>query len=145
MDVRGHNHKYKMLSLEKKDLFSIICIFSHPCFDVDTDLEPFTTYEYRVRGWNSFGPGSTDVMTVTTSEDKPWGLAPPRWSRRGERNDIVQLQWQAPARPNGECACLFNFLFLRVIVMCYKASSLSVPEFSCGWTQMLRRSFSGLF
>uniref|UniRef100_A0A3B5QN66 Usherin n=1 Tax=Xiphophorus maculatus TaxID=8083 RepID=A0A3B5QN66_XIPMA len=84
-----------------KDLFSIICIFSHPCFDVDTDLEPFTTYEYRVRGWNSFGPGSTDVTTVTTSEDKPWGLAPPRWSRQGERNDIVQLQWQAPARPNG--------------------------------------------
>uniref|UniRef100_A0A3B5LYR8 Usher syndrome 2A (autosomal recessive, mild) n=1 Tax=Xiphophorus couchianus TaxID=32473 RepID=A0A3B5LYR8_9TELE len=67
----------------------------------NTDLEPFTTYEYRVRGWNSFGPGSTDVTTVTTSEAKPWGLAPPRWSRRGERNDIVQLQWQAPARPNG--------------------------------------------
>ncbi|KAM4744035.1 usherin isoform 2-T2 [Anableps anableps] len=67
----------------------------------DTDLEPFTTYEYQVRGWNSFGPGSSDVMTVTTSEDKPWGVAPPRWSRLGERDDIVQLQWQAPARPNG--------------------------------------------
>ncbi|XP_014832285.1 PREDICTED: usherin-like isoform X1 [Poecilia mexicana] len=76
----------------------------------DTDLEPFTTYEYRVRGWNSFGPGSTDVTTVTTSEDKPWGLAPPRWSRLGERNDIVQLQWQAPARPNG---IITHYIVLR--------------------------------
>lgn len=54
-------------------------------------------------GWNSFGRGFSDVTTVTTSEDKPWGVAPPRWSRLGERNDIIQLQWQAPARPNGVC------------------------------------------
>nr|XP_046239587.1 usherin [Scatophagus argus] len=67
----------------------------------DSDLEPFTTYEYRVRGWNSFGQGSSHGTTVTTSEDKPWGVAPPRWSRLGERDDIIQLQWQAPARPNG--------------------------------------------
>uniref|UniRef100_A0A3B3X6F7 Usher syndrome 2A (autosomal recessive, mild) n=1 Tax=Poecilia mexicana TaxID=48701 RepID=A0A3B3X6F7_9TELE len=80
------------------------------CCILDTDLEPFTTYEYRVRGWNSFGPGSTDVTTVTTSEDKPWGLAPPRWSRLGERNDIVQLQWQAPARPNG---IITHYIVLR--------------------------------
>ncbi|XP_015250616.1 PREDICTED: usherin-like [Cyprinodon variegatus] len=67
----------------------------------DTDLEPFTTYAYRVMGWNSFGPGSSDVTTVTTSEDKPWGVAPPRWSCLSERDDIIQLQWEAPARPNG--------------------------------------------
>ncbi|AWP01780.1 putative usherin-like [Scophthalmus maximus] len=67
----------------------------------DFHLEPFTTYEYRVRGWNSFGRGSSGVTTVTTSEDKPWGVVPPRWSRPGGRDDIIQLQWQAPARPNG--------------------------------------------
>ncbi|KAM6942982.1 usherin [Xenentodon cancila] len=67
----------------------------------DFDLEPFTTYEYRVKGWNSFGWGFSNVTTVTTNEDKPWGVAPPRWSRLGERDDIIQLQWQAPARPNG--------------------------------------------
>ncbi|XP_008295345.1 usherin-like, partial [Stegastes partitus] len=76
----------------------------------DSDLEPFTTYEYRVRGWNSFGRGSSDVATVTTSEDKPWGAAPPRWSRLGERDDIIQLQWQAPARPNGE---ITHYVILR--------------------------------
>ncbi|XP_044201958.1 usherin [Thunnus albacares] len=76
----------------------------------DSDLEPFTTYEYRVRGWNSFGRGSSDVRTVTTSEDKPWGVAPPRWSRLSERDDIIQLRWQAPARPNGD---ITHYVILR--------------------------------
>ncbi|XP_053172998.1 usherin [Scomber japonicus] len=76
----------------------------------DSYLEPFTTYEYRVRGWNSFGRGSSDVTTVTTSEDKPWGVAPPRWSRLSERDDIIQLQWQAPARPNGD---ITHYVILR--------------------------------
>ncbi|XP_059204973.1 usherin [Centropristis striata] len=76
----------------------------------DSELEPFTTYEYRVRGWNSFGRGSSDVTTVTTSEDKPWGVAPPRWSRLAERDDIIQLLWQAPARPNGD---IIHYVILR--------------------------------
>ncbi|XP_056269140.1 usherin isoform X3 [Pseudoliparis swirei] len=76
----------------------------------DSGLEPFTTYEYRVRGWNSFGRGSSDATTVTTSEDKPWGVAPPRWSRLGERDDIIQLLWQTPARPNGD---ITHYVVLR--------------------------------
>lgn len=68
---------------------------------IDSGLEPFTSYEYRVRGWNGFGQCTSHITTVTTSEDKPWGVAPPRWQRLGERDDIIQLQWQAPARPNG--------------------------------------------
>ncbi|KAF3832464.1 hypothetical protein F7725_026129 [Dissostichus mawsoni] len=58
----------------------------------DSVLEPFTTYEYRVRGWNSFGRGSSDVTTVSTSEDKPWGVAPPRWSRLGDITHYVILR-----------------------------------------------------
>uniref|UniRef100_A0A672FK37 Usher syndrome 2A (autosomal recessive, mild) n=1 Tax=Salarias fasciatus TaxID=181472 RepID=A0A672FK37_SALFA len=76
----------------------------------DPGLEPFTTYEYRVTGWNSFGRGSSNVTAVTTSQDKPWGVAPPHWSRVGERDDIIQLQWQAPARPNGEIS---HYVVLR--------------------------------
>ncbi|CAG5853774.1 unnamed protein product, partial [Menidia menidia] len=76
----------------------------------DSDLEPFTTYEYRVRGWNSFGRGSSNVTKVRTSEDKPWGVAPPRWNRLGDRDDIIQLQWQAPARPNG---VITHYVILR--------------------------------
>uniref|UniRef100_A0A3B5AVF4 Usherin-like n=1 Tax=Stegastes partitus TaxID=144197 RepID=A0A3B5AVF4_9TELE len=91
-------------------LAPLFCLSSFPYSETDSDLEPFTTYEYRVRGWNSFGRGSSDVATVTTSEDKPWGAAPPRWSRLGERDDIIQLQWQAPARPNGE---ITHYVILR--------------------------------
>ncbi|XP_029354432.1 usherin [Echeneis naucrates] len=76
----------------------------------DSNLEPFTTYQYRVRGWNSFGKGSSNITTVITSEDKPWGVTPPRWSRLGERDDIIHLQWQAPARPNGEVT---HYVILR--------------------------------
>ncbi|TWW67416.1 Usherin Usher syndrome type IIa protein [Takifugu flavidus] len=76
----------------------------------DSDLEPFTVYQYRVRGWNSFGRGSSPVTTVTTLEDKPWGVAPPHWRRLGERDDIIRLQWQAPARPNGE---ITHYVILR--------------------------------
>uniref|UniRef100_A0A3Q3B8L8 Usher syndrome 2A (autosomal recessive, mild) n=1 Tax=Kryptolebias marmoratus TaxID=37003 RepID=A0A3Q3B8L8_KRYMA len=76
----------------------------------NSDLKPFTSYEYRVRGWNSFGRGSSDVTTVTTNEDKPWGVAPPLWSRLGERDDVIQLQWQAPARPNG---LITHYVILR--------------------------------
>nr|XP_057944950.1 usherin isoform X3 [Doryrhamphus excisus] len=76
----------------------------------DSDLEPFTTYQYRVRSWNSFGRGSSDVTTVTTSEDEPWGVAPPRWKRLGERSDVLQWQWQPPARPNG---VITHYVILR--------------------------------
>lgn len=67
----------------------------------DSSLEPFTTYEYIVRGWNRFGKASSDGAVVTTSEEKPWGVAPPRWSLLGDREDVFQLFWQPPARPNG--------------------------------------------
>ncbi|KAF7657914.1 hypothetical protein LDENG_00020330, partial [Lucifuga dentata] len=76
----------------------------------DSDLEPFTTYEYRVRGWNSFGRGSSDITIVTTDEDRPWGVAPPHWSRLGDRDNIIQLNWQAPARPNGY---ITHYIILR--------------------------------
>nr|XP_061796460.1 usherin-like [Nerophis lumbriciformis] len=76
----------------------------------DLNLEPFTKYEYRVTGWNSFGRGSSDVITVTTTEDKPWGVPPPRWRRLDERNDIIQWHWQAPARPNG---VITHYVILR--------------------------------
>uniref|UniRef100_A0A3Q4AAY9 Uncharacterized protein n=1 Tax=Mola mola TaxID=94237 RepID=A0A3Q4AAY9_MOLML len=76
----------------------------------NSELEPFTTYEYRVRGWNSFGRGSSQVTAVTTNEDTPWGVAPPRWRRLGQRDDIIQLYWQAPARPNG---AIIHYVILR--------------------------------
>ncbi|XP_029001116.1 usherin isoform X2 [Betta splendens] len=76
----------------------------------DSSLEPFTAYEYRVTGWNGFGRGFSSVTAVTTGEDRPWGVAPPRWSRLGGRDDIIRLQWQTPARPNGD---ITHYVVLR--------------------------------
>ncbi|KAM6979899.1 usherin [Aplochiton taeniatus] len=83
---------------------------AHTLTFTDGDLEPFTTYEYRLRAWNSFGRGSSDVTRVTTNQESPWGVAPPRWSRLGDRDDIIQLHWQAPAKPNGD---ITHYVLLR--------------------------------
>ena len=39
---------------------------------------------------------------MTSNEDTPWGVAPPHWSRLGDPDDVVQLHWQAPAKPHGK-------------------------------------------
>ncbi|KAG7465654.1 hypothetical protein MATL_G00155810 [Megalops atlanticus] len=68
----------------------------------DADLEPHTVYEYRVGAWNSFGRGFSPLSRVTTKEDAPWGVGAPNWRRVGDRDDIIQLDWQPPTKPNGE-------------------------------------------
>ncbi|CAL8351742.1 unnamed protein product [Merluccius merluccius] len=86
-------------------------------------LEPFTTYEYRVRAWNSFGKGSSAAAAVTTSEEKPWGVAPPRWSRLGD--DVLQLSWQAPARPNGD---ITHYIIMRDGQERYRGADVSFAD-----------------
>ncbi|XP_016350129.1 usherin-like, partial [Sinocyclocheilus anshuiensis] len=68
----------------------------------DTELDPYTSYEYRIGAWNSFGRGSSPSSHVTTKEDAPWVVSPPQWSHVGLRDDIIQLEWSAPNKPNGE-------------------------------------------
>uniref|UniRef100_A0A1A7W9R6 Usher syndrome 2A (Autosomal recessive, mild) n=3 Tax=Nothobranchiidae TaxID=405002 RepID=A0A1A7W9R6_9TELE len=50
----------------------------------DSDLEPFTTYEYRVRGWNSFGRGYSVVKAVS-----PFSLNV-SWSEPSHQNGVIQ-------------------------------------------------------
>uniref|UniRef100_A0A8C7Q6N4 Usher syndrome 2A (autosomal recessive, mild) n=1 Tax=Oncorhynchus mykiss TaxID=8022 RepID=A0A8C7Q6N4_ONCMY len=85
------------------------CSFN-PSLYIYSDLEPYTTYEYRVSASNSYGRGYSNVTVVTTNEDTPWGVAPPHWSRLGDRDDVVQLHWQAPAKPNGDIS---HYVVLR--------------------------------
>ncbi|KAL2098583.1 hypothetical protein ACEWY4_005063 [Coilia grayii] len=68
----------------------------------DTNLEPYTTYEYRVGAWNNFGQGFSTPARVTTRQDTPTGVTVPRWSKLQNRDDIIQLDWTSPAKPNGE-------------------------------------------
>lgn len=71
------------------------------CIISDTELDPYTTYEYRIGAWNSYGRGFSPTYQVTTFEDVPWGVAPLIWSHVGLRDDIIHLEWSAPNRPNG--------------------------------------------
>ncbi|XP_052001042.1 usherin [Xyrauchen texanus] len=68
----------------------------------DNEVDPYTSYEYRIGAWNSFGRGFSPSSRITTKEDVPWGVAPPHWSHVGLRDDIIQLEWSAPNKPNGE-------------------------------------------
>ncbi|RXN20724.1 usherin [Labeo rohita] len=76
----------------------------------DSELDPYTTYEYRIGAWNSFGRGFSPSSRVTTKEDVPWGVSPPHWSHVGLRDDIIQLEWSAPTKPNGEIS---HYVILR--------------------------------
>ncbi|KAK1793453.1 hypothetical protein P4O66_011830 [Electrophorus voltai] len=68
----------------------------------DPDLEPFTHYEYRIRAWSRHGHVFSPSSWITTKEAKPQGVSPPNWSRVGVRDDIIQLDWSPPFKPNGE-------------------------------------------
>nr|XP_009291422.1 usherin [Danio rerio] len=76
----------------------------------DTELEPYSSYEYRVGVWNSFGRGFSVWTRVRTDEDVPYSVSPPNWSHVGLRDDIIQLEWSAPIKPNGEIS---HYVILR--------------------------------
>ncbi|XP_016124971.1 usherin [Sinocyclocheilus grahami] len=80
------------------------------CSFTDTELDPYTSYEYRIGAWNSFGRGFSPSSRVTTKEDAPWIVSPPHWSHVGLRDDIIQLEWSAPNKPNGEIS---HYVILR--------------------------------
>ncbi|XP_056624652.1 usherin [Triplophysa dalaica] len=76
----------------------------------DIKLEPYTSYEYRIGAWNSYGRGFSPAYSVTTYEDVPWGVGSPRWSHVGLRDDIIHLEWSTPNKPNGEIS---HYVILR--------------------------------
>ncbi|KAM4770863.1 usherin [Rhinophrynus dorsalis] len=74
-----------------------------------TSLDPFTTYEYRVSTWNHFGHGFSSASILTTKEDKPQGVSPPRWDKVDSREDLISLTWDEPSKPNG----IIHYVLLR--------------------------------
>ncbi|XP_018411554.1 PREDICTED: usherin [Nanorana parkeri] len=76
---------------------------------VDTSLQPFSTYEYRVLSWNSFGQGFSNASQVTTNQDIPRGIRPPKWTLVVKREDLISLMWEEPTELNG----IVHYVLLR--------------------------------
>ncbi|CAN2387435.1 maintenance of animal organ identity [Pristimantis euphronides] len=78
-------------------------------FFTDSGVNPFTTYEYRLSTWNSFGDSSSNVSSVTTNPDIPQGLSPPRWTVVENREGVISLSWQEPRKLNG----IIHYVLIR--------------------------------
>ncbi|XP_021347323.1 usherin-like [Mizuhopecten yessoensis] len=63
------------------------------------DLEPYTTYEYKVVAGNSQGDVSSTWTMVRTLESTPAGLTKPFINSTGAFS--FHISWQPPAYPNG--------------------------------------------
>lgn len=102
----------------------------------DADLEPYTTYEYRVSAWNRRGHGLSSPSWVTTKEDVPQGVLPPHWSRVGLRDDVILLNWSSPIKANGNC---YLFLLLQFYYrMCFDLFPLQ-EHFCHVYAQKIKR------
>ncbi|KAM3930149.1 usherin [Leptodactylus fuscus] len=75
----------------------------------DHGLNPFTTYEYRISTWNGFGYSFSNVSRVTTYQDIPEGLGPPRWTVAENHEGVIVLSWQEPRKLNG----IVSYVLLR--------------------------------
>ncbi|XP_065144388.2 usherin [Paramisgurnus dabryanus] len=91
----------------------------------DTELDPYTRYEYRIGAWNSHSHGFSPFAQVATKEDVPWGVAPPRWNLVGLRDDIILLDWSTPNRPNGEIS---HYVILRDGQERFRGTDLSFTD-----------------
>ena len=72
-------------------------VFSFP----NSGLDPFTTYEYRLRVSNGAGPTFSDWVSATTLEDEPAGIGVPRFADADIFARNVTATWDPPSRPNG--------------------------------------------
>ncbi|KAM4814939.1 usherin-like, partial [Thomomys bottae] len=91
----------------------------------DVNLEPYTIYEYRISAWNSYGSGFSRAVQARTKEDIPQGVRAPRWSKIGNREDTIVLNWKKPIQPNGP---IVYYILLRNGIEHFRGTSLSFSD-----------------
>lgn len=67
----------------------------------DTNLQPFTEYQYSVKASNSKGSTTSPWQSVFTSQAPPDGVQPPRVTYVLDQTDALQITWETPYEPNG--------------------------------------------
>ena len=66
---------------------------------MDTSLQPFTKYEYKIRANNSVGSTDSPTSTVTTAQAPPAFVNAPVLTPQGSSS--VDVSWSSPERANG--------------------------------------------
>jgi len=67
----------------------------------DTNLKPWSTYEYTLSVTNKAGTQSTDYRPIKTAQSTPAGLAPPTVIIGEGQLYVITMEWSAPTHPNG--------------------------------------------
>uniref|UniRef100_A0A8D0L665 Usherin n=1 Tax=Sphenodon punctatus TaxID=8508 RepID=A0A8D0L665_SPHPU len=65
----------------------------------DNGLQPWTSYEYKIRAWNSVGYTDSSWSVVETSQAAPKGFAAPKL--RNVSVNKLFISWSSPEEPNG--------------------------------------------
>nr|XP_031294235.1 usherin [Camelus dromedarius]XP_031294237.1 usherin [Camelus dromedarius] len=91
----------------------------------EVNLEPYTTYEYRISAWNSYGRGFSEAIRARTKEDTPQGVSPPRWTKMDHLDDVIVLNWKKPIQSNGP---IIHYIILRNGIERFQGTSLSFSD-----------------
>ncbi|XP_036133319.1 usherin [Molossus molossus] len=91
----------------------------------EANLEPYTTYEYRVSAWNGYGRGFSKAVRARTEEGIPEGLSPPRWITTDNPEDGIVLAWKKPIQPNGP---ITYYILLRNGMELFRGTSLTFSD-----------------
>lgn len=67
----------------------------------DTNVQPFTEYQYIIKASNSKGSIFGSWQSAFTSQAPPEGVQPPTVSFVPGQVDTLQVTWQTPYKPNG--------------------------------------------
>uniref|UniRef100_A0A2C9JJ39 Usherin n=1 Tax=Biomphalaria glabrata TaxID=6526 RepID=A0A2C9JJ39_BIOGL len=67
----------------------------------DTNLQPYSSYQYSIRACNSLGCTSSPWQSVTTSQAPPIGVQPPTLQYVSNEIGTLNVTWSAPTQMNG--------------------------------------------
>ena len=67
----------------------------------DTNLQPFTEYQYSISASNSKGTTTSGWQSAFTTQAPPAGVQPPFVSHLEDQVNSLQIAWTTPDRPNG--------------------------------------------
>ncbi|KAK3603065.1 hypothetical protein CHS0354_015758 [Potamilus streckersoni] len=67
----------------------------------DTNLQPFTEYQYSIRAVNTQGSTQSPWQTAFTQQAPPDGVDPPIVTYLDSNVNALNIKWIAPLKPNG--------------------------------------------